>query len=220
HEPLCVTLLPPRVGKVEARDRDARVGEASDGAPRIFGEHARSVGEPSVVQAPVHDGGPLQANLESDDARIRRLGEALEDEAAAPRPYLELHGTTPAVDQSPRIHGRALGEPGSDRGVGVVLHGKVGSSRGVVRRRAARSPFEALMPFLHRAGRLLHRHLLAGSALPVLLVLATTGLAFVTLRRILEVSGGVPSVPLDDAYIHFQFARSFAEGTPLVYSPG
>nr|PZN22018.1 MAG: hypothetical protein DIU78_16415 [Pseudomonadota bacterium] len=51
-------------------------------------------------------------------------------------------------------------------------------------------------------------------------MLATTGLAFVTLRRILEVSGGVPSVPLDDAYIHFQFARSFAEGTPLVYSPG
>jgi hypothetical protein len=27
-------------------------------------------------------------------------------------------------------------------------------------------------------------------------------------------------VPLDDSYIHFQFARSFAEGHPFVYSPG
>ncbi|HLV66234.1 MAG TPA: hypothetical protein VKY73_10490 [Polyangiaceae bacterium] len=76
------------------------------------------------------------------------------------------------------------------------------------------------MPFLHRAGRTLHRHVLAGSALPAILAIATMGLAFVTLRRILELTGGLPSVPLDDAYIHFQFARSFAEGTPLVYSPG
>ena len=31
---------------------------------------------------------------------------------------------------------------------------------------------------------------------------------------------GLPAVPLDDSYIHFQFARSFAEGQPFVYSPG
>jgi hypothetical protein len=31
---------------------------------------------------------------------------------------------------------------------------------------------------------------------------------------------GAPAVPLDDAYIHFQFARSFAQGKPFVYSPG
>ncbi|HEY8946173.1 MAG TPA: hypothetical protein VIM73_18085, partial [Polyangiaceae bacterium] len=45
-------------------------------------------------------------------------------------------------------------------------------------------------------------------------------LAFLTLRRILDATGGIPAAPLDDAYIHFQFARAFAAGEPLVYSPG
>lgn len=40
------------------------------------------------------------------------------------------------------------------------------------------------------------------------------------LTKVLAATGGTPAVPLDDAYIHFQFARSFAEGQPLVYSPG
>jgi hypothetical protein len=39
-------------------------------------------------------------------------------------------------------------------------------------------------------------------------------------QRILSATGGAPAVPLDDSYIHFQFARSFAEGHPFVYSPG
>jgi hypothetical protein len=38
--------------------------------------------------------------------------------------------------------------------------------------------------------------------------------------RVLSANDGVPAVPLDDSYIHFQFARSFAEGKPFVYSPG
>jgi hypothetical protein len=37
---------------------------------------------------------------------------------------------------------------------------------------------------------------------------------------VLAATGGTPAVPLDDSYIHFQFARSFAEARPLVYSPG
>ncbi len=44
-------------------------------------------------------------------------------------------------------------------------------------------------------------------------------LAATALHRVLERTGGTPAAPLDDAYIHFQFARSFAEGHPLVYSP-
>ena len=52
------------------------------------------------------------------------------------------------------------------------------------------------------------------------IVLATAALAFLSIRSVLDKNGGVPAVPLDDAYIHFQYARSFAEGTPLVYSPG
>ena len=38
--------------------------------------------------------------------------------------------------------------------------------------------------------------------------------------RVLSANDGVPALPLDDSYIHFQFARSFAEGHPFVYSPG
>jgi hypothetical protein len=44
-------------------------------------------------------------------------------------------------------------------------------------------------------------------------------LAATALRTVLTRTGGTPAVPLDDAYIHFQFARSFAGGHPLVYSP-
>ncbi len=36
----------------------------------------------------------------------------------------------------------------------------------------------------------------------------------------LDQTGGLPAVPLDDAYIHFQFARSFAELRPLTYVAG
>ena len=45
-------------------------------------------------------------------------------------------------------------------------------------------------------------------------------LAALSIRNILAVNNGAPAVPLDDSYIHFQFARSFAEGHPFVYSPG
>ena len=49
---------------------------------------------------------------------------------------------------------------------------------------------------------------------------AAAGLAALSLRGVLAATGGAPAVPLDDSYIHFQFARSFAEGHPFVYSPG
>ena len=52
------------------------------------------------------------------------------------------------------------------------------------------------------------------------IALATVLLAWLSIRNILEKTGGVPAVPLDDAYIHFQYARGFAAGKPLVYSPG
>jgi hypothetical protein len=51
-------------------------------------------------------------------------------------------------------------------------------------------------------------------------MLAAGVLAALAIRRILAGNEGAPAVPLDDSYIHFQFARSFAEGKPFVYSPG
>ncbi len=53
-----------------------------------------------------------------------------------------------------------------------------------------------------------------------LLAACTAALAFWTLRRILLATGGEPSAPLDDTFIHFQYARSFATLEPFRYSPG
>lgn len=45
-------------------------------------------------------------------------------------------------------------------------------------------------------------------------------LAFFALGAVLRQTGGEPSAPLDDTYIHLQFARSFAELRPFEYTPG
>lgn len=64
---------------------------------------------------------------------------------------------------------------------------------------------------------------LRGIGAHVGLIAAAAGsllLAYTTIRGVLTATGGVPAVPLDDAYIHFQFARGFAELHPFAYSPG
>jgi hypothetical protein len=48
----------------------------------------------------------------------------------------------------------------------------------------------------------------------------TACVAFAAIRAVLAATGGVPAVPLDDAFIHFQYARSFWEGRGLSYTPG
>jgi hypothetical protein len=45
-------------------------------------------------------------------------------------------------------------------------------------------------------------------------------LALLATRGVLRATGGVPAVPLDDAFIHFQYARSFWEGRGFAFSPG
>jgi hypothetical protein len=50
--------------------------------------------------------------------------------------------------------------------------------------------------------------------------LITVGLALWALATVLRMHDGRLGVPLDDSYIHFQFARSFASFHPFVYSPG
>jgi hypothetical protein len=51
-------------------------------------------------------------------------------------------------------------------------------------------------------------------------LLATGLLAFLSVRAVLRASGGEPAVPLDDSFIHFQYARSFWEGRFFAYTPG
>jgi hypothetical protein len=49
--------------------------------------------------------------------------------------------------------------------------------------------------------------------------IATFWIARSTIRTILTKAGG-PAVPLDDAYIHFQYARALAEGRFFAFQPG
>jgi len=58
---------------------------------------------------------------------------------------------------------------------------------------------------------------LAGLA-PLIAVTAT--LAGVCTWAVLHRTGGEPAAPLDDAFIHFQYARSFARLEPLAYTRG
>jgi hypothetical protein len=55
---------------------------------------------------------------------------------------------------------------------------------------------------------------------PLFWLAAAAPLAALSVQSVLAATGGKLAVPLDDAYIHFQFARSLARGTPFVYSPG
>jgi len=50
--------------------------------------------------------------------------------------------------------------------------------------------------------------------------LAVAGvLGLLSIRAVLGATGGEAAVPLDDAFIHFQYARSFWEGRGLSYTP-
>lgn len=44
--------------------------------------------------------------------------------------------------------------------------------------------------------------------------------AWISIRSILKLTGGEPAVPLDDSYIHFQYARAWAELHPFTYAEG
>ena len=53
-----------------------------------------------------------------------------------------------------------------------------------------------------------------------LIALTTLALAIAATRAILQQTGGEVCVPLDDAFIHFQFAHTIAAGRPFQYSAG
>ncbi|MBX3085809.1 MAG: hypothetical protein KF716_29495 [Anaerolineae bacterium] len=56
--------------------------------------------------------------------------------------------------------------------------------------------------------------------IPILLVVLVGVLGAIYLSANLSASGGQqPVMPLDDAYIHFQYARAIAEGHPFRYNP-
>lgn len=57
-----------------------------------------------------------------------------------------------------------------------------------------------------------HRHALRAGLVFVLALLST--------RAVLRATGGVPAVPLDDAFIHFEYARSFWQGRGFAFTAG
>jgi hypothetical protein len=60
----------------------------------------------------------------------------------------------------------------------------------------------------------------ADSATPAAYALATLALAAWTIQAVRARASGEPAVPLDDAYIHFAYARSFATLHPLSFTAG
>jgi hypothetical protein len=60
----------------------------------------------------------------------------------------------------------------------------------------------------------------ADTACSVAYALATLALALYTYGAVRDAGGGQLGAPLDDSYIHFQFARSFAQFRPFEYAPG
>jgi hypothetical protein len=60
----------------------------------------------------------------------------------------------------------------------------------------------------------------APSMTSVAYALATLALAAWTIQAVRARTGGEPAVPLDDAYIHFAYARSFATLHPLSFTAG
>ena len=69
--------------------------------------------------------------------------------------------------------------------------------------------------------RLAFARALGARARPYVPALVWSGaLGGMCIRGILEKTGGQPAVPLDDSFIHFQYARRFAEGHPFTFTEG
>ena len=90
-EPPMVPLLPPRIRKMQIHARDLRGRfESRERQPRVVREHATARREPEAHQPIVHEGGPLAAHFESDDADVGLTLKAFEQKTAAPGADLDF----------------------------------------------------------------------------------------------------------------------------------
>lgn len=101
---------------------ETSVRKARDGRARVLSEDARSRRKAAFAQAPVDDGRPFEADLEPDDANVRRCLQALENEAPASGTNFELDGASLALNEGAGIDDFAFGQARCIGGVGVVLH--------------------------------------------------------------------------------------------------
>jgi hypothetical protein len=202
--------------------------KARQDAASVLGEHACPPRMLGRSEPPIDDGRPLAPDLEPDEPELRIGGESLEHEAAAPRTELELDWTLTRAHQRAWVDG-TLGRQARGVGVGTDTvdlrwHGHViFGFRADVRphsgpsstRRVPPEATASIQPRVNGQARIRAFARQHGLRAAVVLVLASFAL-----RRILDVTGGVPAVPLDDTFIHFQYARSFWEGRGFAYTEG
>ncbi len=196
-----MALLPPRVGEMyEYGARTAR-REARQRRFRVLGQHASAIAKAFRAQALIDERRPFAANLQPEHAHVGVNGETFEQEPAAAWANFKLDRGVVRAQQDARVDAFAFGKSRCIR-VRVRFHVGVDAKTRRVLAQAdsprwlgiARSPWSFLA--------------------------AAAALAALAMHQIMAATNGAPAVPLDDSYIHFQFARSFAEGHPFVYSHG
>jgi hypothetical protein len=228
EEPLGVTLLPPRIREVYEYASHGRIRvEPWQRVARVLGEDPRTVAESLRAQATVHDRRPLAANLESQQCSARLGDSALDEKPSTSRPDLDFdpfatgqQGDLHAIGGKARcvfvrtIHG-SLYRMGvaHDTAGGLTGPGTFGNGRAVI----VESP---TVPSSAASATRRHWQVWKWRALvygPLSLALAL--LAQRTIGTVLDKVGHAGAA-LDDAYIHFQYARAIAEGHPLRFEAG
>jgi hypothetical protein len=248
-EALGVSLLPPGVGEMDEERGDRAVGrDPGQGEAGVLAVDPGPLAEAPRLEPIVDEGGPLAADLEADHPHVGAGGEALVEEAAAAGADLDLERPRGRCEQARGGHALAVGEAGGVAVAIEGCHGHVvrllhragrackhqvlaprGRSPGLAAARGESGhlrppsdPCHASAPPVQdheeRDDGRLDRWL--STALPYAPVaLATFWLARITSNAILARTTE-PAVPLDDAFIHFQYARSLAEGRFFAFLPG
>jgi hypothetical protein len=200
HQPLLVALLPPRIGEVSEHTANAAIwAQARKNEAGVFREDACAGAHAELAELRVDDRSPLAANLEPEDGDVRLRLHALQDEPSSPWTELDF-GPLPANDVA-HVHPFAVGQSWR---VGV------GARRWTRRRRWFHDDEHSTVVGLNRIAR--HFPLAP-------IVVVTAILAWRTLRAVLA-QVGEPCAAIDDAFIHFQYARAIAELHPFRYAPG
>ena len=231
HQALRVLLFPPGIGEVKKRSRHAADRtEAWEREPCVLAEDASTDGVPLLREAGIADRRPLAPDLEAQERGLGSRDRPLREEPRL-RTWPDLELDPRAAHDLTQVDRIAFGETRRIR-IGAARRRKRWSLRGAVvggsighgvpgpDRRARRSGQGLLkfgqIPMATRQGEWARVKRLAPFA-P--LVLATAMLARAAIRAVYAKLGH-PGASLDDAYIHFQYARAIAEGHPLRFQAG
>ena len=220
-----VTLFPPWVGEMEEERVDRRIGdEPRQGQLGVVRIHAPARREPLTNEPLVHDGGPFLLDLEGDHRDVRATDEPIDEEPPRPGP-LHFEPREARIEQRADIDGVPFGEAS---GIGVaqprfvgrlrVLHGPLDSTELTLAH--ARSTVAVRVKTSFKSAR----KGLKGSSVETALALRPGRAGHGFSRRLRDFGVlercGHPAVPLDDAFIHFQYAKRFATGHLFSFSEG